>query len=171
MNVIGFNETGSIVVEIDGTTYFVPDDMSNRYRQMIAEWEAEGNTIPPYTLSITNEMVNAERDRRISEGFSFEGNVFDYDEASRQRITGASVMAGFAIANGTGSPGNLYWHGGETPFVWITKDNQTVTMDAQKVFRLGLAAANHESRMIFNARNLKEQPPIPENYTNGMYWR
>ena len=38
----------SIKVVIDGETCFVPDDMDNRHRQVIAEWEAEGNTIEPY---------------------------------------------------------------------------------------------------------------------------
>lgn len=43
-----------VVVEetVDGemvqTTYFVPDDMDNRHRQQLAEWEAEGNTIGAY---------------------------------------------------------------------------------------------------------------------------
>lgn len=43
-----YTEAGSIAVSIDGAEMFVPDDMSNRYRQMIAEWEASGNTIPAY---------------------------------------------------------------------------------------------------------------------------
>jgi hypothetical protein len=38
----------TIEVVIDGVKIFVPDDMGNRHRQMIAEWEAEGNVITPY---------------------------------------------------------------------------------------------------------------------------
>lgn len=48
MNVIGFTESESIRVEIDGIEMNVPDDMSNRHRQLVAEWEAAGNTIPAY---------------------------------------------------------------------------------------------------------------------------
>lgn len=53
MNVIGFTESGMIRAEFDGDDVLVPDDMGNRHRQMIAEWEfdEEGNrvnTIPPY---------------------------------------------------------------------------------------------------------------------------
>lgn len=48
MNILGFTEGGSIRVEIDSVEMFVPDDMANRHRQMIAEWEAAGNTIPAY---------------------------------------------------------------------------------------------------------------------------
>lgn len=48
MNVIGYTEHGMIRAEIDGDEVLVPDDMGNRHRQMIAEWEEGGNTIPPY---------------------------------------------------------------------------------------------------------------------------
>lgn len=51
MNVVGYANDGSIEVVIDGATYWVPDDMTNRHRQELALWEAEGNTIPSYTLS------------------------------------------------------------------------------------------------------------------------
>ncbi|UZD70888.1 hypothetical protein [Brucella sp. JSBI001] len=43
-----FNEDGFIVAEIDGEVLTVPDDMTNRHRAMLAEWEAEGNIITPY---------------------------------------------------------------------------------------------------------------------------
>lgn len=44
-----YNEHGSIVATIDGVEMTVPDDMGNRHRAMLAEWEAEGNTITPYS--------------------------------------------------------------------------------------------------------------------------
>jgi len=44
----GYTATGSIDAVIDGEVVTVPDDMANRHRQMIAAWEAQGNTIPPY---------------------------------------------------------------------------------------------------------------------------
>lgn len=48
MQVHGYTALGSISATIDGELWDVPDDMSSRFRQMIAEWEDEGNTIPPY---------------------------------------------------------------------------------------------------------------------------
>lgn len=43
-----FTDDGAIRAIIDGVELFIPDDLSNRHRQIIAEWEAEGNTIAPY---------------------------------------------------------------------------------------------------------------------------
>ena len=37
-----------IACHINGQELDVPDNMDNRHRQMIAEWEEEGNTIEPY---------------------------------------------------------------------------------------------------------------------------
>lgn len=48
MEIHGFTEHGSIDATIDGLRMTVPDDMANRHRQMIADWEALGNTIPAY---------------------------------------------------------------------------------------------------------------------------
>lgn len=48
MNVIGYTESGSIRIDLHGTEMVVPDDMGNRHRVMIAEWESAGNTIPAY---------------------------------------------------------------------------------------------------------------------------
>ena len=42
------NQHESIKVVLDGQAMHVPDNMDNRHRQVIAEWEAEGNTIEPY---------------------------------------------------------------------------------------------------------------------------
>lgn len=43
-----FTEIGTIEAVIDGVKYSIPDDMANRHRVMIAEWEADGNMIEPY---------------------------------------------------------------------------------------------------------------------------
>lgn len=41
-------EQTSIIVDIDGVKHGVPNNPGNRHRQMLAEWESEGNTIAPY---------------------------------------------------------------------------------------------------------------------------
>ena len=99
--------------------------------------------------------VNAERDRRVRTPFVFGEHVFDYDTESQKRITGAATLAGFAMGAGK-QPGDLLWHGGETPFMWITADNSLVQLDAPTTFTLGQAAAAWESAHIFAARALKD---------------
>lgn len=61
MDIHGFTQSGSIDATIDGIRMTVPDNMANRHRLMIAEWEAAGNTIPPYVPLIEpiNEPVSA----------------------------------------------------------------------------------------------------------------
>lgn len=69
MIVHGYTESGMIRATIDTGETFVPDVMGNRHRQMIAEWEAEGNTIPPYDPPAASTAdVNRERDRRVFAG-------------------------------------------------------------------------------------------------------
>ena len=44
-----YTEDGSITATFDGGPEMsVPDNLGNRHRQMIAKWEAEGNTIAAY---------------------------------------------------------------------------------------------------------------------------
>ncbi|MGQ5719928.1 hypothetical protein [Pseudochrobactrum asaccharolyticum] len=44
-----YSIAGGIIVIIGGVEITVPDDMENRHRAMIAEWEANGGMIEPYT--------------------------------------------------------------------------------------------------------------------------
>lgn len=119
--------------------------------------------------AVTVDLVNAERDRRIATRFVFNGKAFAFDPNSKQRVTGAATLAGFAIANGA-QPGNPDWQGNGQPFYWIADDNSLVQMDAQTCFTFGREAAAHESAHIFAARTLKDMNPIPQDYANDQYW-
>lgn len=52
----------SISATIDGQEFTIPDQADNRHRQMIAEWEAEGNTIAAYVApsepAATTKLIN-----------------------------------------------------------------------------------------------------------------
>ena len=50
---VKYTEQGSISATIDGQEFSIPDQAGNRHRQMIAEWEAEGNTIAAYVAPAT----------------------------------------------------------------------------------------------------------------------
>lgn len=49
IEVHGFTKDGMIDATINGVRLPFPDDPSDRHRQMVAEWEMIGNTIPPYS--------------------------------------------------------------------------------------------------------------------------
>lgn len=66
MEIHGYNQDGSIDVTIDDVRWTVPNDPANRHHQLIAEWVAEGNTIPPYVAPPSSAVqVKAECQRRI----------------------------------------------------------------------------------------------------------
>lgn len=48
MIVHGYTASGAIDATLDGVRMTIPDDMANRHRQMIAEWEKAGNEIPAF---------------------------------------------------------------------------------------------------------------------------
>lgn len=176
MQVHGYTAAGSISATIDGETWDIPDDMSSRFRQMIAEWEFNGegervNTIPPYAPPVTTESeVDAERDRRIADGFTFGGVFYQSRRADRENIAGAAVAALAAIGAGA-QVGDYRWHGGDSDFMWIAADNSMHPLDAQSTFAMGQAAMAHKQAHIFAARALKDMDSIPGDYaTNPAYW-
>ena len=119
---------------------------------------------------LTDADVDRERDRRVSMGFLFGGVLYQSQSEDRENIAGASQVALEAIMNGA-QPGDLYWHGGTTPFVWIATDNSLNPMDAQTMFNFGKAAMAHKQTLIFKARAIKDMNPIPADYaTNETYW-
>ncbi|MDA5627771.1 MULTISPECIES: DUF4376 domain-containing protein [Agrobacterium] len=177
MNVLGYTESGMIRAEMGEVEILVPDDISNRHRQMIAEWEGEGNTIPPYTAPGPSEPdVDAERNRRIDAGFVFEGVHYQSRAEDRENIAGAKAAATDAITLFGAEAGNFAWQqlldpGAPPEFRWIAADNDTHPMDAQTVMRFGYAALNHKQAHILAARTLKNMSPIPADYaTNPDYW-
>lgn len=171
-----YNKHGSIDVEINHPEYgWIPftaslDDTetlgTELYNSVIA-----GGVIDPYTPPlVTSSEVDIERDRRINNGFVFNGVNYQAAPEDRENIAGASQVALEAIMNGA-QPGDLYWHGGTTPFVWIATDNSLNPMDAQTMFDFGKSAMSHKQAMIFKARSIKDMSPIPTDYaTNETYW-
>ncbi|MBO6814555.1 MAG: DUF4376 domain-containing protein [Rhizobiaceae bacterium] len=142
----------------------VPDHITHDHRL-----NSEGGWVYDPEYSSLSVQINAERDRRIATGFVFNGVLFDFDPHSKQRVTGAATLAGFAAAAGSIS-GDLRWANPNNDFEWISADNSLISMDAQTCFAFGKAAADHESRHIFAANALKSMSPPPEDFTNDAYW-
>ncbi len=86
--------------------------------------------------------INAERQRLLAGGISYDGNTFDSDDKTIQRIT---AIFTFALADP------------QFTSQFITKDNKTVTLSNADCRGLGQAAAKHEQTAVFTARQLKDQ--------------
>ena len=133
-----------------------------------ADWIV-ANGVVSRSVIVTPDMVDAERDRRIAAGFMFNGKMIDFDQVSKENITGAGAMAGTALAMGAVA-GDLYWHGGTEPFSWITADNTKLDLDAHQMFAMSQAAGNHVTAFFFAGRNLKDFTTIPASYADDDWW-
>lgn len=136
---------------------------------MTAEEVAEFEAAVEASNVVSREQIDAERDRRIANGFAFGGHVFQSGPEDKMRISGAGALAIAAIMAGA-QVGNYRWHGGASDFAWIDANNGLLVMDAQTVLAFGQAAANHESNHVFAGRSLKEMDPIPADYADNKYW-
>jgi hypothetical protein len=116
-----------------------------------------------------DDAINAERDRRIRAGFYYGQSLFDWDDATKARVTGAAALAGFAIAKGA-QEGDYYWARPDQPFVWVLQDNTYLFLDAQGMFAVSQTAASHESDHVFAGISLKVMDPPPADITDDAYW-
>ncbi|MCQ4630946.1 DUF4376 domain-containing protein [Shinella sp. CPCC 100929] len=157
-----FDIEGNHVNSIVADEAFVEQHFPGRY-------ELLPSPPPPAPLPPTSADVDAERDRRISAGFVFGGILYQSRPEDRENITGASLAALAAMMNGA-VVGNLRWHGGDSDFMWIAADNSVYPMDAQTVFTFGQTAMAHKQGLIFAARAIKDEEPIPADYTDDGYW-
>lgn len=56
---VKYTQFGAISAVIDGVELTIPDDLSNRHRMIIAEWQSadEGNVILPYSQELDQDNV------------------------------------------------------------------------------------------------------------------
>lgn len=137
--------------------------------EIIPGWSWDGQTLrPPEAQPISGDDVDRERDRRMAT-FMFHNVAFDFDPESRENIQGAYVLAQAAVLSGK-APGDLRWFSPSSDFRWIAADNSLVLMDAPTTMAFGTAAATWKSAHIFAGRAIKDQSPIPPNYTDPSWW-
>ncbi|TCT29747.1 DUF4376 domain-containing protein [Martelella mediterranea] len=113
--------------------------------------------------------VDAERDRRIADGFLFAGVKYQSRPGDIDKISRWAASARSAIEAGTVA-GDYRWHGQNYDFAWIAADNTTHKLDAQAMVALGEAVLAHEQAHIMAARTIKDMDPIPADYANDSYW-
>jgi hypothetical protein len=100
--------------------------------------------------------VDRERDRRIADGFTFEGVVYQAREQDLRNINGAATGAALALMRGA-QAGDLRCQGGDSDFGWIAADNTIVPMDVMTMVNFGRAAMAHVERMTMTGRILKNR--------------
>lgn len=158
------------IIQDDGDgPYLVDGSMLNPPTQDEVDAVSELQLNAAQAGKSVEDLVNAERDRRIFSGFTFNGTRFQSRLEDQKRISGAAILAAVASMAGA-QPGDLRWHGGYSDFAWIAEDNSLVPMDAQTVIGFGQAAAAHEAAHVFAARALKDSDPIPLDYASDQYW-
>lgn len=172
-----FNAVGSIDLEWNHPVYgwipfgASPNDVEAHGREF---FELAKETAEPYVAPVapapTSADVDAERDRRITAGFSFNGVAYQSRPEDRENIMGASTAAVAAISAGA-QPGDYRWANADSDFLWIAADNTMHLMDAQTMFAFGQAAMAHKQTLIFAGRAIKDMSPIPADFaTNEAYW-
>lgn len=100
--------------------------------------------------------VNAFRDQKMFEDFTYNGAVYQADKKSQDRIEKARTSALTAIVAGA-QENDLRWHQQPVDFYWITKANTRVLMDAQSMAAFGAAVAAREGLLIARGSDLKNQ--------------
>jgi hypothetical protein len=116
-----------------------------------------------------SHLVDIERARRVSAGFTFNGQCIQSGEHDRENILDKAMQAFMAKVGGA-APGDLRWADPDTDFVWIAADNTRIPMDAQTMMDLGKAMTGYKESLIFAARRLKDRNVIPADYADDQYW-
>ncbi|MBP5856268.1 DUF4376 domain-containing protein [Marivibrio halodurans] len=112
-------------------------------------------TPPLPTAEALCDAVDASRDRRIGDGFTFDGTAFQTDPDSVKRIAGTASAAHIAITQDGAAAGDLRWADPASDFVWIAADNSLVPMDAPTAIAFGQAYLAFERRLVFAASAIK----------------
>ncbi|MEQ7921129.1 hypothetical protein ABQX22_18170 [Xanthomonas sp. WHRI 1810A] len=120
-------------------------------------------------LSTKQSAVDAERDRRIDAGVTFNGVLYQSRGGDRENISGSAQLAFMAIVMGA-KAGDLRWSDPDEDFEWIADDNSRVPMDAQTVVEFGKVSAARKQSLIFTGSNLKQMQPIPTDFDDDQWW-
>lgn len=126
---------------------------------------------PVVILPVEHYQVDQERDRRISQGFVFDGVTYQTESQSdRENILGALGTALAAITVDGAQPGDLRWADPKFDFFWIAADNSRVPMDAQTCLAFARSAMARKSLLVIAGNTIKQMDPIPQDYTDDKWW-
>lgn len=131
--------------------------------------------VPPAILPATPAQVDAERDRRIAAGFTFQGKLYQTRDMDLRNINGVSTAATVALMNGA-LAGDYRWANAvpedTTEFTWIAADNTLVKMDAFTAIAFGQSAMAHVSALTMDGRLIKNRIASGEtlDITDNALW-
>lgn len=117
---------------------------------------------PTPTTDDVCRQIDAERDRRIDGGFTFQGERLQSRPSDRENVMGAAQLAMGYLAAG-GDPSSLRWADPDNDFVWITADNGTIPLTAPDTIAMFQAGVAFKSALTFYARAMKDAVIVAED--------
>lgn len=100
--------------------------------------------------AIRYREVNKKLNEVLTRGFVFNGNTYQIDTVSQQRITSAGLVAQLS-------------QDFPSDFFWVTEDNKHIPMSADEMKSFACAALLYASRCQSNAADLKDQIAVTDN--------
>jgi len=114
--------------------------------------------------------VDAERDRRIALGFTWNGKAYQSRQFDLDNIRSMGAAATAMIAQGSEDSG-YRWFDPAQDFVWIAADNTLTPMSASDMIDFALTAAIWVKNNIFAASAIKATAGgIPADYAANARW-
>lgn len=126
----------------------------------IGQLYADGEFIDPPPAPVTTDQVNAERERRILKGETFDGVYVTGDDTNRSNLSGLAFGASLRISQG------------DTTTITVFRDGNNVDHELTPPALLSVwsQAANHVSMLYEKSWALKAMEPIPADYQSDAYW-
>lgn len=165
---VKFNTFGAIVLRRDGWEITVPDDPLNADRMAIAAWEAEGGVIaayePPPPRAPSKADVEAERDRRLARGFSYD---LGDDRGVHRFGTTSADMTGWEEVS---KLADVQRRVGSTDPITISTETGVVEITPAEWDSILLASAAMRQPIWRASFTLAAMDPIPEDYAADTHW-
>jgi hypothetical protein len=143
------NEPTSVILS-DGTVF-------SSYQKIINDHVEAQQQISALQVAV-NVKINAVYNyfnALINKGVVYQNKIIQIDDKSRLSISAAALMATIAINNKVGDQNNYRWVDPDVDFGWIAEDNTVINMDAPTCVAFGLLIAQYYTKLVFNARFLK----------------
>lgn len=157
------NEEGQVVNTIVANEQFVKENYEC-YKK-----------VSDLRVSPSRDSVDSERNRRISDGFIFEGVLYQSRLPSQDHpgdwdvFSGKALEAFISVSQGA-EIGDLRWSDKNSDFMWISADNTLIPMDAQTTLALCKEASNHRTKITMKASHLKSMEEIPLDFKDDKWW-